>query len=282
MVLAAPPIRKLHVGGRSRRHVGFSLRKHPVSTSMHRGLSPVVYDFALANGDELVTYTIQKPRHSPTRYYAHANHLYSIAATTNAAGAVVERYSYNAYGVRTVKNSAGATLVKSAVVNDRGFTGYKLDAETGFYFARARMYSAKLGRFISRNMFRQLIGPVFSVNLSKATSVRLLNNANIGIGGTYVDGLSSYIASFVMHQMLDPSGEPDGEPDGNHPGPLGPEFWHHEVDDGGDERIPAIFIFTQSPEDYLYPPPPPPYRPTPLDPNPPEPPTEPACEILTL
>ena len=217
--------------------------------------------------DELVSYTVAKPRHAPVRYYTHANSLYSIAATANAAGAVVERYSYNAYGVRTVKNSAGATLARSAVNQDRGFTGYKLDAETGLYFARARMYSAKLGRFISRNMYRQLIGRVFSVNLSKATSVRLLNNTNIGIGGTYVDGLSSYIASFAMHQMLDPSGEPDDD----HPGPLGPEFWPHEVDDGGDERIPASYNFTHSPEDYLYPTPPPPYWPSPLDPNPQDP-----------
>ena len=85
------------------------------------------------------------------RYYAHANSLYSIAATTNATGAVVERYSYNAYGVRTVKNSAGATLAKSAVNQDRGFTSYKLDSETGLYFARARMFSAKMGRFIARD-----------------------------------------------------------------------------------------------------------------------------------
>ena len=108
--------------------------------------------------DELVSYTVAKPRKSPVRYYTHANSLYSIAATTNAAGAVVERYSYNAYGVRTVKNSAGATLAKSAVGNVRGFTSYKLDSETGLYFARARMYSPKLGRFIGRDFLGYLDG----------------------------------------------------------------------------------------------------------------------------
>ena len=186
MVLAAPPIRKLHVSGRSRQHAGFSLRKHPVSTSLHRGLSPVVYDFALANGDELVSYTVQKPRHTPTRYYTHANHLYSVAATTNTAGAVVERYSYNAYGVRTVKNSAGATLSKSEVYLDRGFTGYKLDRETGLFFARARMYSARLGRFISRD-------PITRIEFSGT------GYPDAGMG--YYDGVSLYMAYFAPNKL---------------------------------------------------------------------------------
>ena len=158
MVLAAAPIRKLHVVGRSRRPAGFSLRKHPVSPSLHRGLSPVGYDFALANGDELVSYTVAKPRHAPVRYYTHSNHLYSVAASTNTSGAVVERYSYNAYGVRSVKNSAGATLAKSAVNQDRGFTGYRLDSETGLHFARARMYSPKTGRFVNRDQLNYISG----------------------------------------------------------------------------------------------------------------------------
>ena len=63
----------------------------------------------------------------------------------------VERWSYNAYGVPTIKNSANATIGKSSVGNDRGFTGYKLDSETGLYFAKIRMYSAKLGRFTRRD-----------------------------------------------------------------------------------------------------------------------------------
>ena len=199
MVLAAPPIRKLHVVGRSRRHARFSLRKHPVSPSLHRGLSPVVYDFALGDEDELVSYTVAKPRKSPVRYYAHSNHLYSVAATTNTAGSVVERYSYNAYGVRTVKNSAGATLVKSSANQDRGFTGYKLDSETGLYYARTRMYSSKLGRFVSRdpiahNHVYVLGGVVFDENPVPTNG--------------YASGMSLYMAYFAPNK-IDPSGMVD-------------------------------------------------------------------------
>ena len=139
--------------------------------------------------DELVSYTVAKPRKSPVRYYTHANSLYSIAATTNTAGAVVERYSYNAYGVRTVKNSAGAILAKSAVNQDRGFTSYKLDAETGLYFARTRMYSPKLGQFVSRDRWMRSRG-------------KLLPMAKDG----YKDGLNLY-SGFFIPNGVDPNGE---------------------------------------------------------------------------
>ena len=93
-----------------------------------------------------------------------------MSAITNIAGQVVERYSYNAYGVRTVKNPANVVIAKSVVGNDRGFTSYKLDAEMGLYAARARMYSAKLGRFIGRdssgyidgsNLYSAYFAPLF-------------------------------------------------------------------------------------------------------------------------
>jgi RHS repeat-associated protein len=136
--------------------------------------------------DELVSYTIKPPRKSPTRYFAHSNHLYSVAAITSATGSVVERWSYNAYGVPTIKNSANATIAKSAVGNDRGFTGYKSDAETGLYFARSRMYSRELGRFFSRDPLGDL--------------ERITRNFGFGPIGKvfqYFDGMSLYSAYFV-------------------------------------------------------------------------------------
>lgn len=129
MVMAVQPIRKTHVGGRSRRKASFRRRKLSVSADLHRGCTRGVYDFAVGR----------------------SNHLYSVAATTDATGSVVERYSYNAYGARTVKDAANVVLMKSAVGQDRGFTGYRFDGETGLYFARARWYSPKLGRFVSRD-----------------------------------------------------------------------------------------------------------------------------------
>jgi len=86
-----------------------------------------------------------------TKHYFHQNHLYSVAAMTDSTGAVVERYRYDAYGKRTVTNAGGTPIAASTIGQQRGFTGYYLDAETGLYYARARMYSPSLGRFVNRD-----------------------------------------------------------------------------------------------------------------------------------
>jgi len=110
-----------------------------------------------------------------TKHYFHQNHLYSVAAMTNSTGAVVERYRYDAYGKRTVTNAAGTPIAASTIGQQRGFTGYYLDSETGLDYARARMYSAGLGRFIGRDPIQ------------------------------YVDGASLYSAYFIPN-AVDPEG----------------------------------------------------------------------------
>ena len=174
MVPVAAHIRKLRVVGRSRRNAGFGRWKTPVSLILHRGCNRDSYDSALGR----------------------SNHLYSVAAVTSSTGAVVERWSYNAYGVPTIKNSANATIAKSAVGNDRGFTGYKLDSETGLYAARARMYSAKLGRFISRDPWMKN-----SIRILKA----MLTEPRAFAGMGYPNGFNSYFA-YMIPNKLDPSG----------------------------------------------------------------------------
>jgi hypothetical protein len=192
MVPAAAPIRKLRVVGRSRRNAGFCRWKRPVSASLHRGLAAPGYDFALGIGDELVSYTVKKPRKSPTRYYAHSNHLYSVATITNQSGSVVERWSYNAYGVPTIKNSANATIAKSAVGNDRGFTGYKLDGESADYFAKNRFYKPRLGIFSKRDPGKLIAAANFRWSNPMA-------------GDGYSDGFNGYSA-YLVPNKVDPLG----------------------------------------------------------------------------
>jgi RHS repeat-associated protein len=86
------------------------------------------------------------------RYYYHSDRLYSVQALTNAAGQIVERYRYDAYGNTTILAPNGTTVRASSIVgNPYMWQGGRLDAETGLYFKRARYYSADLGRFIGRD-----------------------------------------------------------------------------------------------------------------------------------
>ncbi|NUQ00413.1 MAG: hypothetical protein HUU35_11230, partial [Armatimonadetes bacterium] len=95
-----------------------------------------------------------------SRYYPHFNHFYSVAALTDASGAVVERYSYDAYGKRQITAPGGAVRAKSSVGWDRGLTGYILDSETGLLHARARQYSPTLGRFVGRDGLSYLVAMI--------------------------------------------------------------------------------------------------------------------------
>jgi RHS repeat-associated protein len=48
-------------------------------------------------------------------------------------------------------NAAGATIPKSTINQSLSFTGLYEDRETGLYYARNRMYSPTLGRFVNRD-----------------------------------------------------------------------------------------------------------------------------------
>jgi len=81
---------------------------------------------------------------SSTRYFYFADGLGSVSEVI-LLGVVKEKYEYSPYGKTTVKNRYGQTLPETAIGNSYGFTGRRLDYETGLYYYRARTYSAGLG-----------------------------------------------------------------------------------------------------------------------------------------
>jgi len=186
-------------------HVGAGV---PVNRDTHRGLSPRGYDSH--RGECYVDEPLALI--TPTqKYYYHANHLYSVAALTNQAGAVVERYRYDAYGQRTVLASDGIiTRAASNYGNQVGFTGRYLDKETGLWYFRARYYSGSLGRFVNRDPMR------------------------------YIDGTNLYRAYFTPN-YVDPTGR-DIDPHGWEfpdptPGPPPPSEWDLPDGEGGTTRV---------------------------------------------
>ncbi len=91
-------------------------------------------------------------------FYYHQNSLWSVEAITNSTASVVERYSYDAYGLPAVLNGAGEPLSPnfwgtphSALENPLMFTGRQFDEETGLYYYRARYYDSVKGRFLQRD-----------------------------------------------------------------------------------------------------------------------------------
>ena len=110
------------------------------------------------NGDLSIDYILGEVIDRPVAYVAWgsafwyaANRLGTIAAITSEAGAVVERYRYDAHGTRTVLSPDGTVRPGTAVQNQIGFTGRYHDPLTGLVDFRFRQYSPTLGRFISRD-----------------------------------------------------------------------------------------------------------------------------------
>ena len=88
------------------------------------------------------------------RASAGGNHLYSVAAITDASGAVARRYAYGAYGQQeVVVDSAPAGLEQAY-----GFTGRRLDGETGLWYFRTRYCDDELGIFLGRDTFEYVNG----------------------------------------------------------------------------------------------------------------------------
>lgn len=88
-------------------------------------------------------------------YYPLTDALGSIYAVADASGAVVRRYDFDVYGVRTDLGGTGPTL-------SRGFTGREHDADDIRYH-RDRYARGTLGRWMSPDPAKMIDGPnVFS------------------------------------------------------------------------------------------------------------------------
>ncbi|MCK5111038.1 MAG: RHS repeat-associated core domain-containing protein [Arcobacteraceae bacterium] len=96
--------------------------------------------------DDPIAYT-----YNNNTYYYVKDRQYSIQAVTNSSGNIVESYSYNSFGIMTMKDQNGGVIFNSNVNNTITFTGRRYDTESGLYYYRNRMYSATLGRFISKD-----------------------------------------------------------------------------------------------------------------------------------
>jgi RHS repeat-associated protein len=85
-----------------------------------------------------------------TTWWAHADHLGSIQALTDASGSAIERYRYTAFGQPTVLAADGSAIA-AAVRQPFAFTAREWEPEAALSFHRARFLDPVLGRWISRD-----------------------------------------------------------------------------------------------------------------------------------
>ncbi len=90
-------------------------------------------------GDDLVSMT-RPADEGGVRYYHYDGQL-SVRHLTDESGAVVDEYTYDAFGA--LIRSTGATT------NAYRYTGEQFDPNLGFYYLRARYYDAQSGRFLT-------------------------------------------------------------------------------------------------------------------------------------
>ena len=101
----------------------------------------------LAAGGEMIGMRVDRSDASTYTRYFHKDHLGSIATITDAAGAVVERLSYDAWGKRRFPNGQDDPSGSVASQTTRGFTGHEQLADVGLIHMNGRVYDPLLGRF---------------------------------------------------------------------------------------------------------------------------------------
>ena len=133
--------------------------------------------YLFAGSERVAIYTEDDaPTPTETLRYLHTDHLGSVDAITDEAGAVVERLSYDAFGKRRIAEGADAwqdpALAIAGGETPRGFTGHEHLDDFALVHMNGRVYDPHLGRFTSADPFIQL--PASTQGLNRYSYV--LNN----------------------------------------------------------------------------------------------------------
>src|SRR5262249_44235777 len=112
-----------------------------------------------------VTRSSYGPGDGPQMLYYHRDHLGSITAISNEAGAVVEPLAYEAYGKRrfpTGLADPGNSIL--GLHTERGFTAHEHLDELGLIHMNGRVYDPLLGRFFTADPTIESPGNLQSYN----------------------------------------------------------------------------------------------------------------------
>ena len=85
-------------------------------------------------------------------FYYHSNQIGSTMALSDKNGNVVEKVSYDIYGIPSFFDADGKEIAQSSVDNNILFTGREYDSEIGIYYFRTRNQHSTIGRFIQKDI----------------------------------------------------------------------------------------------------------------------------------
>ena len=113
------------------------------------GSDNVLKQYIYGNGIDEILRMDKNENGAMVHYYFHTNAINSNTAVTDKNGNIIERYSYDIYGMPIIKNANGDVISQSAIGNEYMFHGRRYDKETNLYYFRARYYDPIMGRFLS-------------------------------------------------------------------------------------------------------------------------------------
>ena len=117
-------------------------------------------------------------------YYVHPDHLGSFAVITDAAGAIKQQCTFDAWGKRSF------TVKDPSLVFDRGFTGHEHLDEFELINMNARLYDPMLGRVLQPDIY--VANPFFTQDYNRYTYAG--NNPLI-----YKDPTGEFIIAFIVN-----------------------------------------------------------------------------------
>ena len=121
-------------------------KRTPIHLNPHRVVTELLSYYYASYVDEPVVRAGESER-----LYYHRNHQFSITAITDFSRIIKERYAYSGSGKSSIMNAAGIEISSSSISNRFLLTGRELDSILGLHYYRARIYSADLGYFVSRD-----------------------------------------------------------------------------------------------------------------------------------
>ena len=131
----------------------------------------VTKQYVYGNGiDELLRLDVYSGTTS-TPYYFHTNDIGSTTAITDSTGSLVERVSYDTFGLPSFTDATGQSIGASSIGNTTLLQGRELDSDLNLYNYRARYYDPIIGRFLQTDP----VGYQDSMNLYQGMNMNPFN-----------------------------------------------------------------------------------------------------------